>query len=129
MGRNARKAVKVKQPRRSRQQQPELNEEEERLLREATIHLMLKHGGLLVATAVREETGDAAGRRWVIAVTLRYPTGHEGYVGDLLYNGKDFVFLTPPEEVTRRVQQIAADPEREREWNKYRNSTLSAGEA
>src|SRR5437899_1017919 len=52
--------------------------EEERILRAATIHLIRKVGGLLVATAVRETR--VRGRPvWIIAVTLRYPTGHEGY--------------------------------------------------
>lgn len=106
---------------------PEVNTEKEQILRAATIHLIMKHGGLLVATALREER-DGGARRWVITVTLRYPTGHEGYVGDLLYDGKEFTFLTPAGVIDERVRQIGEDPERMRKWNEYRSSALPAGD-
>jgi hypothetical protein len=108
-----------------RQTEPQISDEEEQILRQATIHLIHKHGGLFVATRIREESSSP--RTWVISVTLRYPTGHEGYVGDLLYDGKEFTFLTPPEVRTERVRKIAEDPERERRWNEYRASTLQPG--
>src|SRR5262249_32196726 len=66
-------------------------DEEETILREATKYLIRKVGGHLVATGLREEQ-HRGGRRWLIAVTLRYPTGYEAYYGDLLYDGKDFSF-------------------------------------
>jgi len=59
-------------------------DEEEQLLQEATKHLILKHGSLWVATGVREERVNGSQQR-IITVHVRYPTGHEGYIGDLLY--------------------------------------------
>jgi len=108
-------------------QQPAADPQEEELLRKATIHLITKHGGLLVATDVREERSGEGPPRWVIAFVLRYPLGHEGYVGDLLYDGKEFTFLTPPEVIEQRVKEIAADPERQRQWDAYRASTPPPG--
>ena len=105
----------------------EVLDEEERILQASTIHLITYHGGLLVATAARE-TRIKGFRVWIVTVTLRYPTGHDGYVGDLLYDGDEFTFLTEQSVMDERVAQIAADPERERKWNEYRASTLSAGE-
>ena len=104
----------------------EINEQE-KILRAATIHLIRKVGGLFVATGLREEQ-DKAGRRWIITVTLRYPTGHEGYIGDLVYDGKSFAMLTEKSVIRKRVRQIADDPERLRKWNEYRASTLQAAE-
>jgi hypothetical protein len=101
--------------------------EEERILREATKHLVFKHGMFLVATGLREARIKTL-RVWIITVTLRYTTGHEGYIGDLLFDGAEFSFLTPPEVREERARQIAADPERMRKWNDYRASTVSPGE-
>jgi hypothetical protein len=109
-----------------RPRRPKINEEEERILRAAIGYLIRHHGMFLVPTDVREAQVKGI-KIWIIAVTLRYPTGHEGYVGDLLYDGEEFTFLTPPEVRKERVRQIAADPERERKWNEYRASTLSPG--
>lgn len=81
----------------------------------------------LVATGVREVRVKGL-PVWIVTVTLRYPTGHEGYVGDLLYDGDDFSFLTEQSVMDRRVQEIAEDPERVRKWNEHRASTLPAGE-
>lgn len=100
----------------------------ERLLRKATIHLIMHVGGLLVATGLREEKFHGA-RRWIIEVTLRYPTGHEGYVGELEYDGKEFRILTPASTWRQRIKKIAADPEGIRLWNEYRASTLRSGKA
>jgi hypothetical protein len=117
----ARRRPKAPKQRRLRKA-PKLGAAEEELLRKATIYLLRKHGHLLVATAVREQGKGSS--RWIFSVTLRYPTGHEGYVGDLLYDGKDFCFLTPPQVRKQRIQAIAADPERDRRWNEYRSPPL-----
>jgi hypothetical protein len=111
--------VEVAQPTR----EPELNEEEEQILREALKYLVFKHGHLLVPSSIREER-DQGSRRWILTVILRYPTGFEGEIGDLLYDGQEFTFLTPPEVRKARARKIAEDPERIREWNEYRDSTL-----
>ncbi len=60
--------------------------------------------------AIREEKGKDGSRRWVIAVYLRAPSGHEGYLGDLLFDGTRFTELTDVELMRERVRQIAADP-------------------
>ena len=99
---------------------------EERILRAATRELITNHGSLLVATGLRE-TRVKDFPVWIITVTLRYPTGHEGYVSDLLFDGDDFTFLTEQSVFNDRIGKIAADPERQRKWNEYRASTLSAG--
>jgi hypothetical protein len=110
-----------------RKQQLQALSEADRILQKALIYLVRKHGMFLVATDLKEENVDGS-RRWVITVTLRYPTGHEGFVGDLLYDGKEFSFLTPAEVRRERINKIAADPERTRKWNEYRASTAQAGE-
>ncbi len=50
---------------------------EEQILQDATRHLLFHHGMFLVATSVREEHIRAQ-KVWIITVTLRYTTGHEG---------------------------------------------------
>jgi hypothetical protein len=107
-------------------QQPEVLDEEERILREATKHLVFQHGMFLVATGIRAARIKGL-RVWIITVTLRYTTGHEGYIGDLLYDGQDFTFLTEQSVMDERARKIADDPERMRKWNEYRGSTLPAG--
>jgi hypothetical protein len=106
---------------------PDINEEEEQILQGALKYLVFKHGHLLVPTGIREER-DGGSRKWVITVTLRYPTGFEGEIGDLLYDGQEFTFLTPPDVRKARARKIAADPEARRRWNEYRASTLPPGE-
>jgi hypothetical protein len=101
-------------------------DEEERILREATRYLVFRHGMFLVATGLRE-TRIKGLRVWIITVTLRYTTGHEGYIGDLLYDGEAFTFLTPPEVRKDRARHIAADPEGIRAWNEDRASAVRAG--
>jgi hypothetical protein len=106
-----------------RQRKPDVRDQQEEILREATVYLVRKHGDLLLATNLRENRVHGS-RQWIVTVTLRYPTGHEGYVGDLLYDGKEFSFLTPLEVREERMRKIATDPERLRKWNDYRASTL-----
>jgi hypothetical protein len=100
----------------------EFVDQEERIFREATKHLVFDHGMFLVATGLCEARVKEL-RVWIIAVTLRYTTGHEGYIGDLLDDGKDFTFLTPPEVRKERARQIAADPARMRLNASRRSST------
>jgi hypothetical protein len=107
--------------------EPEINQEEEQILRKALKYLVFKHGHLLVPTGIRQER-DQGSRSWIITVTLRYPTGFEGEIGDLLYDGQEFTFLTPPELREERARPIAEDPEGIRQWNEYRASTLPPGE-
>jgi hypothetical protein len=101
---------------------------EEQILRAATIHLIRKVGGLFVATGLRK-TREQGLRGWVITVTLRHPTGHEGYVGDLFYDGKEFRMLTEESAIDERVRQITADPEGIRRWDEYRASSLRTRKA
>jgi len=127
------KQVTEKTQRRSRkamQQKslPEIDEQADKILRAATIYLIRNVGGLFVATGLREEHARS-GQRWIITVTMRYPTGHEGFVGELLYDGKKFTMLTEDSVIDERVRQIAADPKGIRQWNEYRRSTLPPGKA
>ncbi len=111
-----------------RLRKPEILDEEERILREATKHLVFKHGMFLVATGIREAQIKGF-RVWIITVTLRYGAGDEGYIGDLLYDGEEFTFLTEQSVMDERARKIADDPERIRKWNEYRTSTLYSGKA
>jgi hypothetical protein len=112
--------------RRKRRETPGFDQKEEAILRAATLELITKHGGHFVATDLRETRIEGT-QVWIITVTLRYTTGHEGYVGDLLYDGNAFTFLTEQSVIDDRVRQIAADPEGNRQWNEYRASTLRPG--
>jgi hypothetical protein len=103
-------------------------DKEERILREATKHLVLRHGGSLVATGVREVWIRRI-RAWIITVTLRYGADDESYIGDLLYDGKDFTFLTEQSVMDERARKIANDPDGARKWNEYRASILHTGKA
>jgi len=109
-------------------QKPEILDEEERILREATQHLILKHGMFLVATGLREMRIKGI-RIWIITVTLRYDVRDETYIGDLLYDGEAFTFLTEQAVMDERAQKLADDPEKMRKWNEYPASTLPAGKA
>lgn len=106
-----------------RKPKPDTSEHEDDILRAATLELVTKHGGHFVATGLRE-TRIKGIRVWIITATLRYTTGFGGYVGDLLYDGKKFTFLTEQSVIDERVRQIAAHPEGIRQWNEYRASTL-----
>jgi hypothetical protein len=105
-----------------------LTEEQEHIIEEAMTYC-LHHFPMLWTTGgiPEERIQDDGSRCWVIQVYLRYPTGHEGYLGDLLYDGKMFTQLTDREVMRQRAKQIAADPERMRKWNEYRASTLPPG--
>jgi hypothetical protein len=114
-----------------RKKTPELNEEEEQVLKKAQIYLLFeaKRPMLWTVAGIRAEKGEDGSRRWIIAVHLRYPTGFEGYLGDLLYDGERLTELTDLELMRERARQIAVDPEGIRQWNEYQASTLSPGEA
>ena len=101
------------------------NEKEEAILDAATIHLFTKHGMFLVATDLREINIKGM-PVWIITVTLRLPPGFEGYVGDLLYDGEEFTFLTPLEIRKERSRQIANDPVGIRQWEEFQASTPKA---
>jgi hypothetical protein len=94
---------------------PEPNNEEEHILRAATLHLIQKHGMFLVATGARAARIKGF-RVWIITVALRYATGNEGYIGELLYDGEQFTFLTEASVIDERARKMAADPEGLREW-------------
>jgi hypothetical protein len=74
---------------------------------------------------IREEKGEDGSRRWIIAVNLRYPTGFEGYLGDLMYDGIRMTELTDLELMRERVRQIAADPEGSRQWDELKAAALA----
>lgn len=80
---------------------------------------------LWTVAGIREVRADDGEKRWIIAVHLRYPTGFEGYLGALGYDGKRFTELTDERTMRQRAAQIAADPEGIRQWNEYRASTRS----
>jgi hypothetical protein len=105
----------------------ELDQEEETILREALKYLLFKHGHLLVPARIREERNGGV-RRWIITVHLRYPTGFEGEIGELLYDGAAFTFLTPPDVRRQRAEKIAENPEAIRQWNELQASALPPGE-
>ena len=110
------------------QRQNALTKEQEHILEEAMTYC-LQHFPMLWTTggAPEERLQDDGSRCWVIRVYLRYPAGHEGYLGDLLYDGKTFTQLTDRDVMRQRAKEIAADPERMRQWNEYRASTLPPG--
>jgi hypothetical protein len=76
----------------------------------------------LVATGVREARVKGF-RVWIITVTLRYSAGDEAYLGDLLYDGEEFTFLTEQSMMDERAQKLANDAERIRIWNESRASS------
>jgi hypothetical protein len=106
----------------------EFTEKEKQILREAMSYC-LRHFPMLWTTGgIKEESTDNGLARWIISVFLRYPTGHEGYLGDLLYDGTQFIELTDRTLMRERAKQVAADPERLRKWNGYRASVLPTAE-
>jgi hypothetical protein len=108
----------------------EINPEEEEILKKAQIYLLFEAGRPMFWTVagIREEKAEDGSRRWIIAVNLRYPTGFEGYLGDLLYDGERFTELTDVEVMWERGRQIADDPERERMWNELQASAVPSEE-
>lgn len=116
---------KPMKPRRRKSSEPD--PEEERLYLAATMHLIRHVGMFLVATGLREEVVDGA-KRWIFEVSLRYPTGHDGFVGEMLYDGTTFTILTDRAVWKERIRQIAEDPERKRKWDEFQAAAnLQAG--
>ena len=107
-----------------------IDEEEEAILKRAQIYLLFEARRPMLWTVadIREEKSDDGTQRWIIAVHLRYPTGHEGYLGDLLFDGERITELTDLEAMRERGREIAADPARQREWDAYRAANPSPGE-
>jgi hypothetical protein len=124
------KQVKPRHPAR-REQGLGLNPAEEQILQKAQQYLLFeaKRPMLWTVAGIREEKGDDGSRRWIIAVHLRYPTGFEGYLGDLGFDGARVTELTDIGLMRERAKLIAADPEVSRQWNEYRASSLPSGEA
>jgi hypothetical protein len=106
-----------------RPREAEAFDEVELVLQKATLHLIEKHGMFLVATRARPTLFRTL-EVWIITVTLRFDAGHEGYIGDLLYDGQQFTFVTEQSVIDERARKIAEDPEGQRKWNEYRASTL-----
>ncbi len=107
------------------------NAEEERILAKAQNYLLFEARRPLLWTVagIREdERAPDGSRRWIIAVHLRYPTGFEGYLGDLLFNGTRFSELTAIELMRERARKVEADPEGIQKWNEYRDPVLPARE-
>lgn len=105
---------------------PPLNLEEEEVLRRAQIYLLFeaKRPMLWTVADIREDKTNDGSRRWIVAVNLRYPTGFEGYLGDLSVDGDHITELTDLTTMQERARQIAADPERIRQWNEFKASDL-----
>jgi hypothetical protein len=120
--------TKLATAKRRREKPASIDEQEERIFRETIKYLLFNHGHLLVPTDMREISVKGF-PVWILTITLRYPTGFEGYVGDLLYDGEKFTFLTEQSVMDERVRRIAAEPEGIRQWNEYRASTLRPGKA
>jgi hypothetical protein len=112
-----------------RRERRDVSAEDERIISAAATYCLL-HFPMLWTTGglPQRRTGGNGARQWIIHVYLRYPTGHEGYLGDLLYDGKQFSELTDRATMMERATKIAADPERARKWDEYRASTLRPDE-
>jgi hypothetical protein len=117
--------AKAARPKRRR---PPLDPEEERILGKAAAYCIRNLPLLWTPGGIKEETAADGSRCWLIAVYLRFPTGHEGHVGDLLYDGEKFTELTDRQLMYERSKTIEDDPERLRRWNEYRASTLQTEE-
>ncbi|HVA50283.1 MAG TPA: hypothetical protein VNH11_28270 [Pirellulales bacterium] len=114
----------------ARKKIPPVDLEEEAILKRAQIYLLFeaKRPMLWTVAGIREEKSDDGCRRWIVAVNLRYPTGFEGYLGDLAVDGERITELTDLKTMQERARQIAADPEGKRQWDEYQASTFQAGE-
>ena len=90
---------------------------------------------LLVEIDVHDRAAQYDAARALHKLGPRYVLVKGGHLGedvdqcvDVLYDGQEFTFLTPPEVRKERARQIAEDPEKIRQWNEYRASTLPPGE-
>src|SRR6266852_6472177 len=90
----------------------EFTDEEQSILREAMCYCLQHFPMLWTTGGMREDPWENGSRRWILPVYLRYPTGHEGYLGDLRYDGKQFTELTDQEVMRERAKKIESDPER-----------------
>ncbi len=72
----------------------------------------LRHFPMLWTTeGLPEEcTGDNGARHWIIRLYLRYPTGFEGYLGDLRYDGAEFTELTDRSVMLERAGRLPPIP-------------------
>jgi hypothetical protein len=124
-----RKANNEKPVKTRRKRPPLPDPEEERILQRAQIYLLFeaKRPMLWTIADIREEKGEDGSRRWIVAVHLRYPTGHEGYLGDLLVVGERITELTDLELMRQRGREIAVDPARQREWEAFLAANPSPG--
>ena len=124
-----RKAKTDKPVKARRRKAAPIDEEEEAILKRAQIYLLfeVQRPMLWTVADIREEKAEDGSRQWIIAVHVRFPTGHEGYLGDLLFDGERITELTELELMRQRGRVIAADPECERKWQEYRASTLPKG--
>jgi hypothetical protein len=120
------KSVQSSVTRTTAQKRAQINREEEEILRRAQIYLLFeaKRPMLWTVAAIREEKAADGSRQWVVAVHLRYPTGHEGYLGDLVYDGVRITERTDIGLMRERAKQIAEDPKRESKWHDYEASAL-----
>ena len=123
--------AKAEKPVKARRRRATLPDpEEEAILKRAQMYMLYEAQRPMFWTVadIREEKAVDGSRRWIIAVHLRYPTGHEGYLGDLLFDGERVTELTDLELMRQRGREIAADPARQREWDEYRAANPSPGE-
>jgi hypothetical protein len=67
-GREEARTGVAKATRRKRRETPELNQEEEEILRAATLELITNHGGHFVATDLRETRIEGT-QVWIVTVT------------------------------------------------------------
>ncbi len=104
-----------------RKREPEINPEEEEILKKAQIYLLFEAERPMLWTVAgfarrRPRTARDGGSSPSTSAT---PPGFEGYLGDLLYDGTRFTELTDLELMQERGRQIAADPEGRRQWDEY----------
>ena len=112
-----------------RKHEPRWNVEEEKILQKAAVYCLRTFPMLWTVGGIEEADTEHGVRRWIIAVYLRYPTGFEGYLGDLLYDGRQFIQLTDQEIMRKRARRIETDPALQQEWDEYRAATLRARKA
>lgn len=111
---------KAKKPVRSKPQTKVtggLTTEQERIIQEAAGYCLRNYPMLWTTGGVPQVRHAQNGsRQWLIHVFLRYPTGQECYLGDLLYDGKKFLELTARQIMRERAKEFA-DSQRARKGN------------